>query len=455
MFARYHKTVQRLLAEQKHETHWRHNDPASLAASFVRLRQMLTRLGNPEATMRYIHVTGTSGKGSVTALIHDMLLAAEGPERSRREHNRGVASYTSPHTTTLLERFRVNEKLIAPDALCDAIDIVLAAHTKHRHATNSPLSFFELTTCIAFVAFRNAHVEWCVLEVGLGGRWDSTNIIPKKDVAVITNIDLDHTDVLGNALSKIAYEKAGIITTPCTVICGEPRKSLQRIFTHAAKAVSASISFVTKNEQYQDLTPSHELASHLLQNIAIASAAARAVGVSQKAIAGAIKNHKRLPCRFEIMQSNPTIILDGAHNVAKIKATLNQILQPTRYNLQPFVIIFGCKQDKDAKKMLAVLAKHASIIHTTQYTHGRGKPMDPNVLLTMVPKAKRGKTFAHAHDALHFASHLQAPTYKLQPALILITGSLYLAGELRTHWVTENDILKNQSSEQLPSPHHN
>ncbi len=424
MFAAYHDAVARLMSLQNLEAPWKHNDPASLRASFVRLQQLLDRLGNPEAAMRYIHVTGTSGKGSVTKLVHDML----------RADGRTVASYYSPHTTTLLERYRINDKLIAPDDLVDAIDDVLAAYQSHVDAGLQPLTFFELTTAVAFVAFANAEVEWCVLEVGLGGRYDSTNIIPHKDVAVITNISLDHTDVLGNTVEKIANEKAGIIIPGCEVVTGVTQPSAKKLIADAARKAYAPVTFVRVPKG----------ASHHLANALLAAAAAQLVGVPMDVIERVVsggagsgsagETTRRLPCRFETMQTQPTVIIDGAHNVAKMQTTIAQLPKNT-------TVIFGCKEDKDAKLMLRALSKVATTIHTTRYTNGRGKPANPATLLAMVPKAKRGSAFLFAHDAVSYAVHNAKPS-----DVILTTGSLYLAGEVRTRWVSEEQILKDQES---------
>lgn len=415
MFEAYHDAYQRLLSLQNLELPWKHSDQASLEASFVRLRQMLARLGNPHAGMRYIHVAGTSGKGSVTQLIHDML----------RADSRTVASYTSPHTTTFLERFRVNDTLIAPEDLVDAIDDVLAAYQAHIDAGLQPLSFFELSMCIAFVAFANAEVAWCVLEVGLGGRWDSTNVIPHKDVAVVTNIDLDHTEVLGTTREEIASEKAGIIVPGCEVVTGESRAAVRRVITDAARAVYAPVTLVRMPND-----------DHNLHNALVAAAAAQVVGVPMDAIEFALEEHHRLPGRFETVQQEPRVIIDGAHNPAKMLTTIRQMKKNA-------TVIFGCKDAKDAKTMLRELAKIAKVIHTTRYSVGRGAPMNPATLLAMVPKAKRGEAFLFAHDAVAYTLAHAKPT-----DTVLVTGSLYLAGEVRTRWVAEEDILRNRSSVQ-------
>lgn len=417
--AAYRAAVRRVVAFSA-GTVWKHSSPAALKASIKRLQQMLDRLGNPERKIKFIHVTGTSGKGSVTALIHDILLA----------DHRTVASYTSPHTTTFVERFRINKQLIHPGDLAKNIDDVLLHHRKHIKAGGEALTYFELATCIAFVAFAEAKVEWCVLEVGLGGRWDSTNIIPKKEVAVITNIDFDHTDILGKTKEKIAREKAGIITKATrTAISGVREPRVRSIIEAAARSAKVPLLIVPSPND-----------NHLLHNALLASAAARSVDVSPAIIERAIAKHHRLPCRFETIQRNPLVILDGAHNVAKMQATVREVR--AMLGKKKLNVIFGCKEDKDAGKILNLLSPIATSITSTQYKEGRGSPISPIKLLSMVPRAKRELAFTNSREALEHV----LKTAKNNDA-ILITGSLYLAGEMRTGWVSEENILRHQSSD--------
>lgn len=414
----YFNAVRRLTSLQNLEQPWKHSSPESLRDSFIRLRQLLARLGNPQDNFSFIHVTGTSGKGSVTHLIHEMLQA----------DGRRVASYSSPHTTTLLERYAVGDKLLDPKVFVQAVNIVLAAHESHVREGKQDLTFFELTTCIAFVAFALEKVKWCVLEVGLGGHWDSTNIIKRKEVAVITNIDLDHTDVLGHTREEIAHEKAGIITGRCIVISGETKQNIRAIIKDAAEAKKSPVTFVT--------APNDD---HLLHNALIATAAARAVGVTIDTVETALANHHGLPCRFEVIQNSPRVIIDGAHNEAKMRATIRTLENSKMGRVH---VIFACKGGKDAKTMLAQLVKVADSIHTTRYAVGRLNPEHPAELLRLVPKNKRGQMFLYAEDALQHVLNIADKN-----DTVLVTGSLYLAGELRTHWVSEEKILRTLSSQ--------
>jgi dihydrofolate synthase/folylpolyglutamate synthase len=413
----YKEAVQRLIGLSNLEASWCESQE-SLQNSLKRTKQLLAKLEYPERKMKFVHVTGTSGKGSVTNLVHEMLLA----------DGRSVASYSSPHTSTFLERFRVNEKLIEPRLLTQAIELVIAGYEAHLNEGKQTLSYFELATVVALVAFVLADVEWCVLEVGLGGRWDSTNVIPKKEVAVITNIDLDHTDLLGNSVEEIAQEKVGIITGRCAVISGVVQPNLRELIADVATDKKA-------NERFID-APNND---HRLHNALIATAAAQAVGVKIEVIEEALAKVKGLPCRFEVIGRKPLIIIDGAHNEAKMRGTV-QLLAANK--LGKVHVIFGCKRGKDAGAMLKALAPLAEVIHTTRYQHGYGAPENPAALAKLIAKSKRGKMWLFADEALQFV------LAELKPSdTLLITGSLYLAGELRTHWVSEESIINKQSSQ--------
>lgn len=386
-------------------------DNAGRAASkHSAIREVLNQLGlldSLAAQFSFIHVTGTSGKGSVVKLIHDILAA---------DHKK-VGSLVTPYTTTYLESFLVGPGLLDPKILIESANEILSIveRTKVHIATNLP---------IALNAFAKCNLDWAVIEVGRGGRYDATNVIPSPKVAVITNVDLDHRTTLGNTLEAIAWQKAGIIKPGCHVVCGERRPELREIFAKEAHLVGASIEFVPWHEDYQE------------HNKAIARATARHVGISDAVIEQAIKQSRGLPCRFEVIEQAPRVIIDGAHNAAKIAATTSRLDQPRRSRLTNLTILFGCKSSKNASELLAPLIPLATTIHTTRYLEGAGKPADPQQLLSLIPKNKRGVAYDSPHEALAAVRSKLSLTDTL-----LITGSLYLAGELRTHWITEEQII--------------
>ncbi|RMD50856.1 hypothetical protein D6827_03285, partial [Candidatus Parcubacteria bacterium] len=204
-----------------------------LEESLKNLKKFLKLLGNPEKKMNFVHVTGTSGKGSVVTMVRQIL----------SENGYKTASYTSPHTTCYLERFNINEKLVDPKILTSSINEVIKIYEKFLKQQNQALSFFELSVAVALYTFAKEKVDWCVLEVGCGGRYDATNVIPTPKAAIITNIDKDHVELLGNSLTKIAHEKAGIIKKGGLVFSGEKRPACRRIIRKEAQKQNAKIYF--------------------------------------------------------------------------------------------------------------------------------------------------------------------------------------------------------------------
>ncbi len=417
MYSRYFTAYNRLVSLSNLELVWSHTTKATLEVSLQRMRRFLKRLGSPEKTMKYVHVTGTSGKGSVTYLLHEIL----------RRGGKKVASYSSPHTTTFLERYRIDNKLAHPNALAQAIEDILTAHEEHVRAGLAPLTYYELSTCTAFLLFKREGVDWCVLEVGLGGRFDATNVIPAPAVAIITNIDLDHTELLGPTKIHIAKEKVGIIKQGCFAITGETTVGPLKIIRAEANQAKAPL-LVIPNENK----------NHLEHNADICRAAGLLLGISPLVIELAIENTPPLPCRLEVIQENPRVIIDGAHNGAKMRATIAHLKHMRKGKVH---VVFGCKLLKDAETMTKEISRVVDTVRTTRFTLGYGKPENPVKLLKSFPKKQRAGAFLFPHDAL-----ADALKEAKKSDTILITGSLYLAGELRTHWRTETSILRERRS---------
>ena len=283
-----------------------------LRTSMKRMRAFLDHLGAPDKSLTIVHVAGTSGKGSVTSMIRQILHADD----------RSVGSYTSPHTTSYLERFSLGDKLMDPANLAKAIDNVIERYTTFLHKESTPLSFFELSTAIALYAFAKQGVTWCVLETGCGGRFDATNVVHTTAASVITNIDKDHTEILGKSLTDIARAKAGIIKKNGTVFCGEMRPAIRKIFMKEAIKHSAALFFV--HPPHKPIL-SDTLGAHQQHNAALAMAVCEELGISPDASKKALKTVQLMPCRFETMQTSPRVILDGAHSPAKIKALVRQL----------------------------------------------------------------------------------------------------------------------------------
>lgn len=417
------KSYERLLSLNNLQLKQFSDSKAELQRSMKRLGAFLTQIGNPEKHLDFIHIAGTSGKGSVAAMVHQILV----------EDGQKVGTYTSPHTTSFLQRFQLQDGLMDPTVLKKHLDFILDEFEKFT-ATGEILSFFELATCLAIYAFKKQGVDWCILEAGCGGRWDATNIIPRPVVGIITNINKDHTDILGDSLSLIAFEKAGIMKKGSTVLCGETRPSLKKIFTKEAIKNQAALFFVPPPHK-QKVAP--ELGRYQQHNAALAERAAREIGVEQNVIDRALKKFRQMPCRFETIQKNPQIILDGAHSPAKIASAVEHIKKLEN----PVHVIFGCAANKDTEKMVKHISTVATSVTTTRFTMTQRKAANPATLLSYVPKTKRGGYFLNPTEAMK-AVKKQAK----KGDVIVVTGSLFLAGEMRSFWISEDDILKNKSS---------
>jgi dihydrofolate synthase/folylpolyglutamate synthase len=296
------------------------------------------------------------------------------------------------------------------------------------------LSFFELSTCLAIYSFNKAGAEWCILEAGCGGRYDATNVIPKPVVAIITNINKDHTEILGNTLSQIAKAKAGITKKHGLVLCGEIRPSLKTIFQKEALKKDASLFFIPPPATSQ---LAENFGYEQEHNAALAIHAAREIGISKTVIERATKNLRRLPCRFETMQADPVVILDGAHSEAKMESTIKLIKSLDK----PVRVLYGAVHNKDSASMLKALSGVATNISTTRFSTSFRKAAAPHELLRLVTSKKRGRAYLDACQALN--EEIKALKGK---EILVVTGSLYLSGELRAKWIPEKQILKQASS---------
>ncbi|MGB2225616.1 MAG: bifunctional folylpolyglutamate synthase/dihydrofolate synthase, partial [Polaribacter sp.] len=268
-------------------------------------------LGNPEQKFKSVHVAGTNGKGSTSHMIASILQAA----------GYKVGLYTSPHLKSFTERIRINGNEIPEDYVVSFI-------LKHKNFLEKQgLSFFEMTVGLAFDYFASAQVEIAVIEVGLGGRLDSTNII-RPEVSVITNIGWDHMDMLGDTLPKIAFEKAGIIKPNIPVVIGERQDEVESVFLEKAKDCNSEISFASDSEfEYQtDL-----LGDYQQKNTKTAVKAIQkleAFDISEEHISNGLQNmvaNTNLKGRWQILNLEPKVICDTAHNREGLEMVMHQL----------------------------------------------------------------------------------------------------------------------------------
>ncbi len=385
-----------------------------------RLEYLLKLIGNPHKNFKYIHVTGTAGKGSNTIAIHNLLKKA----------GYKVGSYTSPHTTTPIERMKVGNKYISPNSFANIVDSLKNPLTEC--SLNSPYgtpSYFEVFLAISFIYFQQMQCEWVVLEVHVGGLCDPTNIITGTKYAVITNIDYDHQDLLGNTLKEIATEKMGIIKQNCTFITTETRPQILKMFDNRCKELNAKFIPIKIHENAE-------------KNTIIPRKIAELMHISKKTTDKALSN-LRLPCRFETIQIAPRVIIDGAHNRIKLRKLVED-LKNIKY--KKLVVLFGMVYDKDLQESLNEILPIADhVVFTRSLNLVGGRKTTPlinyrNAVKKIKPKLKTD----------YFLDQWQALDYALSATgsadCLVITGSMYLTGNLRERWIDEQYILKNRIS---------
>ncbi|MCG8754837.1 bifunctional folylpolyglutamate synthase/dihydrofolate synthase [Tenacibaculum finnmarkense] len=299
-------------------------------------------LGNPEKKFKTIHVGGTNGKGSTSHLIASVL----------QEAGYKVGLYTSPHLKNFTERIRINGQEIEQESIIDFIS------QNKQFLEAQKLSFFEMTVGMAFDYFAKQKVDIAIIEVGLGGRLDSTNIIT-PEVAVITNIGLDHTQFLGETLPEIAYEKAGIIKNNISVVVGERQKEVEKVFIDKANECNAEIVFAS-DQDYSYKTDL--LGDYQSKNVKTAVKAIRQLKdfvVSEQNIKnGLLKvvENTNLKGRWQILQQYPKVICDTAHNKEGLIYTLAQLKNEQYKNLH---IVLGVVSDKDLAAILPMFPQNA------------------------------------------------------------------------------------------------
>ena len=322
-----------------------------------RIKAILQVLGNPQLEFNSIHVAGANGKGSTCAMMASIL----------KEAGYKVGLYTSPHLLKYNERIKINgTDMMDKDFYAGISTVKRAAKGLKEKPT-----VFEVLTAVAFWYFARKKVDYAVIEVGMGGRLDATNVITPL-VSVITNIDYEHTAILGNTLSKIAAEKAAIIKPGVPAITAENKPVPLRVMKEVAIRNGSVLIAVSRKPCLpagrQSAVSSNLIGTHQKVNAACALAAIRLAGikVSRKAIALGLKK-VRWPARFQIIRKQPLTIVDGAHNPAGIKV-LKQTLKE-EFPGRRFDFVIGVQKDKDAVKMLKQLRPVAKKMIITHSSH--------------------------------------------------------------------------------------
>ena len=384
------------------------------------ISKLIEKLGNPQNSTNFIHIAGTNGKGSTGAIISSIL----------QSYGKNVGLFSSPHLESFCERIQINDENISKDSIEKAVWNI-KPHIDYLHSIGEKITFFELMTTIAIYHFSVEKVDYAILEAGLGGSRDATNfVIPK--VSVITTISRDHTHILGGTIKEIAKEKAGIIKHGIPVVTSAIGPALSIIKKAAYEsncelkiAKNYKIIHSNRNKQIFNLDGLKELEIHLLGehqviNAATAVATAQVLDIPEYSIREGLKN-TFWPGRFEIVSMNPITILDGAHNPEAMTCFVKTYRK--LFNKPP-IMILGVKRSKKIKSMInkvARLAKHIII------TDSQFQAMPAHILRKEIVKFNNNVEIIHdAREAVTKARNLSK-----SDDIICITGSLYLAGDVR------------------------
>lgn len=386
-------------------------------------------LGEPQRGVQVVHITGTAGKGSVAMMIHQMLVAS----------GRNCGLFTSPYASHPLEKIRLGSAMISQAAFTQAATRVKGVVEQEIRAGRETPKYFEAWFLTYLVAARQASCRWAVVEVGAGGRFDATNIFPRVRAAVITNIDFDHTRLLGPRLRDITWHKTGIIKRGCRVYTTEQRSAvLARIkkVAYAQKATCQVVNTPVGNVGVVDQGMQFDvpgtanlyvplLGVHQITNATLALAVGNGLGIGMPAMRTGLRR-SALPCRFEILKRRPLVICDGAHNRKKIRTTVAALdLIPH----QRVHIVVALGETKNAKEIMAELARLATSITCTTYIVRGKHPFDPQVLAQW---ARRAQPRLHISvQADPWTAVQRALAHTRADDILLITGSFYLAGPMR------------------------
>lgn len=420
-FGEYHSAVRELESligkEKRDYMRSREKDKSFFLG---RTQFLFDRLGNPERQFHFVHVTGTSGKGSTATMVHNILAHA----------GWNVGLYVSPHVTTSLERMSINAQFVAPADFAHAVHAVMpvVAKIRKKNPTMVP-SYTDVVFAVAMLIFQQHHCKWVVLEVGCGGRFDHTNIIPPPAVTIITNISREHIGVLGETLEDIAWHKAGIIKHGAQLFSAETNPKIRAVLNFEAKKFDARIHYISASSKKS--AKSVMVGKHQKSNSALAAAAGRGLGIAEQHIRSGIAA-TRLPARIEIMQKQPRVILDGAHAPAKMEALVATIHKKC-------TVIFAPKEGKEIDALIRPLVNITRRVIITSWQLPGFRSEQPTRVATQWKKIqpRAEKTIEPSpHAALRHALR----TVRTSDT-ILITGSLYLAGCLRAHWIPEEKIL--------------
>ena len=307
--------------------------------------KLMAHLKEPQSSFKSVHVAGTNGKGSTSHMLASVL----------QDAGYKVGLYTSPHLKDFRERIKLNGKMMPEQKVVDFVE-------NHRSFfEENQLSFFEMTVGLAFDYFKNEKVDIAIIEVGLGGRLDSTNVI-NPEVSVITNIGLDHTQFLGTTLAEIASEKAGIIKSKIPVVIGEAKPETTAVFIDKARKEKSPILFVEEEELPEfktDLLGNYQIKNYKTAYATLGVLKQKGWGISNKNIENGFLNvvkNTGLQGRWQLLNKSPKVICDTAHNIEGLSLVLNQL---KKEDFDKMHIVLGVVADKNLDAILPLFPKNA------------------------------------------------------------------------------------------------
>lgn len=376
------------------------------------IKRVLAKLGNPQDAVHTVHIAGTNGKGSVTNDLKEILMA----------HGYKVGMFTSPHLVSHRDRIRINDTWISEEVFHQYL------MENIKDVEEEDLGMFEIDCLIAFAWFAEEKVDYALIECGLGGRLDNTNVIARPDLSIITTIAYDHMNILGNRLEQIAFEKAGIIQKNTTCLLGYLPSQVYPVIARRSDRIHAKMVCCPGYDDLgrEELRFDHDtyrlssLASYQKKNAAVALEAAELLGVNiHDPFTKDALYEAQWAGRFEIVQKDPLVILDGAHNEEGMKALIGSFAKLPR----PITVVFSALKDKPGQTMAELLKENSNRLLVTQFTNPRADALAG----LEVPGCE---TFASWQEAVKTAC-IETPS----SGSVVITGSLYFVSLARKQFV--------------------
>jgi dihydrofolate synthase/folylpolyglutamate synthase len=402
-----------------------------------RMEAFLGHLGDPHVAARTIHIAGTKGKGSTSAICDAVLCAA----------NYSTGFYSSPHLHSFCERIRRDAQPIAKTKFASLVEQLWPHQEWVKNETDlGPVSLFEFMTGMAFQCFAQDRVDFQTIEVGLGGRLDATNVV-RPEVCVITPISLDHTAILGDSISQIAAEKAGIIKPGALVVIGPQVPEARSVILSVCQERDAypiqvgidltweagpstldGQSFTVRSRRGERQLTMPLLGAYQLENAATAVAALEVLqeqghSIPDEAMAQGFSDVS-WPCRMEVLSRSPLVVADGAHNAHSMASLLESL--PRYFSYQRLILVSGFSRDKSVSDMVRLLVRCSPVVFATRSRHPRSLP--PRNLAEQF----RAQGAAQVTETNTVAEAVAQALALAQPGdLVLGTGSLFVAAEVR------------------------